>query len=141
MRVIMDRVDASAHRSIFDFPQANALRCAGSSYLWLNDFEDAQEALSRALEIFEAYPQGGSYAHIAVTRIDLALAHLGNDDFEAAEEALRPVLDLGPRQRLSGAVRRFGDVRAALARPRYKELSAARNLADHLMTLSPVVGG
>jgi transcriptional regulator with XRE-family HTH domain/tetratricopeptide (TPR) repeat protein len=138
---ILDRADASAHRSIFDFPDANALRCAGSSYLWLNEFAEAQNALSRALEIFEAHPDGGSYAHVAVTRIDLSLAYLGSHDFDAAHETLRPVLELSPERRLSGTLRRFDDLRAALARPYYGKLPAARDLADQLNVLSSEVGG
>jgi tetratricopeptide (TPR) repeat protein len=137
MTIIMDRTDANAHRSIFDFPTANALRCAGCSYLWLNEFADAQNSLSRALEIFEAQPEGGSYAHVAVTRIDLTLAHLGNNDFDAAKETLRPVLELSPHRRLSGVTRRFDDLRATLAQPPYSKLLAARDLTEHLNALTP----
>jgi transcriptional regulator with XRE-family HTH domain/tetratricopeptide (TPR) repeat protein len=136
MTIIMDRTDTSTHQSIFDFPAANAFRCAGSSYLWLGQFTDAQTSLSRALEIFESQPEGGSYAHVAVTRIDLALAQLGNNDFDAANETLRPVLELSPHRRLSGMVRRFRDLRAALAQPPYDRLPAAHDLTDHLNALT-----
>jgi transcriptional regulator with XRE-family HTH domain len=139
MTVIMDRTDASAHRSIFDFPQANALRCAGSSYLWLHEYTSAQTVLSQALDIFEAYPEGGSYAHVAVTRIDLALAHLGTLDLDAASETLRPVLELDSQRRLSGMIRRFDDLRVALAQPACARLPAARDLTEHLNALSPAI--
>jgi hypothetical protein len=129
---ILDTTDASTHRSVFDFPEANALRCVGSSHLWLNEFADAQNALSRALDTFEAQPDGGSYAHVAVTRIDLTLAYLGNNDFSAASETMRPVLELSPERRLSGTVRRIRDLRTALAGPAYRELPAARELVEHL---------
>lgn len=136
MTNVMDRTNVADHRSIFDFPHANALRCAGSSFLWLNQFGEARQALSQALDGFEAHAGGGSYAHIAATRIDLSLAHLGERDFEAAYEALRPILNLSPQRLLSGTVRRFGHVRAALTQPPYKTDPAARDLSEHLTTLS-----
>jgi transcriptional regulator with XRE-family HTH domain len=138
---VMDRAEIGTHRTIFDFPQANALRCAGSSYLWLGEYADAERFLAQALAAFNADSSGGSYAHVAVTRIDLALAQLGNGDFEAAQDTLGPVLEMSPERRLSGTVRRFEDLRAALRKPRYRRVSAAQSLSERLKTLSAVVTG
>jgi transcriptional regulator with XRE-family HTH domain len=118
-RETMDTVHASRHESIFDFPAANALRCAGSAQLWLGEHGAAVSTLTQALGHFHAGPAPGSYAHVAVTRVDLALAHLGLGELDAAQETLRPVFSLSPTRRLSGIVRRSRDLHSALSTPRY----------------------
>ncbi|MFC5107531.1 hypothetical protein [Kibdelosporangium philippinense] len=52
----------------------------------------------------DALPEEPSYAHTAVTRLDLTLAHLQQGDFDGAREALSPVLELPPSRRLAGVV-------------------------------------
>jgi len=137
---ILESTDAVRHTTIFDFPAANALRCFGSAYLWLGAHEAAESALEQALRLFEADTresessdsEPASYAHLAVTRIDLALAHLGRGSIDAAEEVLRPVLALSPERRLSGIVRRSNDLHIALAAPRYAEARSARSLTSDI---------
>jgi tetratricopeptide (TPR) repeat protein len=125
----LESADAMRHQSVFDFPAANALRCAGSAYLWLGDYSPAESVLTQALQYFEIGPASpGSYAHVAVTRVDLALAHLGGGSLDAAQEVLRPVFELSPARRLSGVVRRSRDLHAALSHPRYAPTQGARDM-------------
>ena len=58
--------DEGRHAGAFGFSVANQVRCAGSARLWLGDpraVAQAREELDQALRLFDADPEGRSYAH------------------------------------------------------------------------------
>jgi tetratricopeptide (TPR) repeat protein len=109
--------DEHEYSGMFAFPVANQERCAGNAYLWLHQHDDSIRSLEHALAAFEAdaLPDEPSYAHTAVTRLDLTLAHLQHGDFDGARESLGPVLELPPLRRLAGVVRRTARLQRLLA--------------------------
>lgn len=130
-RDAIDDEDEQRHVGIFAFPEANQIRCAGSALLWLGDPDSLEAAgthLERSLRLFEAGTLQQSYAHIAVTRVDLAIVHLKRGRLDAAANTLRPVLALPADHRLNGVVRRCGELRRLLTAPRYKNLPLAQEL-------------
>ncbi len=133
------RAQAGAESStgIFGFPAANQVRCAGCAYLWLGETEAAVHALEHALQLYEADEAStGSYAHSAVTRVDLAISllHLGRLDH--AVEVVRPVLTLPPERRLAGVIRRFEVLRPLLLSGPFRDSPAARELDEQLEAFS-----
>ncbi|SMD14622.1 hypothetical protein [Kibdelosporangium aridum] len=130
--------DDHEYSGMFAFPVANQERCAGNAYLWLQQHEDSIRSLERALAAFEedAHPEEPSYAHTAVTRLDLTMAHLRLGDFEGARESLAPVLDLPPAKRLAGVVRRSERLQRLLAGHAFKTVSGARGLSETIETFS-----
>jgi hypothetical protein len=106
-------------------------RCAGNAYLWLRQPDESRQSLEQALAHFEAdaHPDEPSYAHTAVTRLDLTLAHLHGGDFDGAREVLSPVLELPASMRLAGIVRRTDRLQRLLAGHAFRKVTAAQRLS------------
>jgi len=118
------------------FTEPNRIRCAGTAVLWLGEHQTARRYLDEALTAYE-HNEPDAYAHIAVTHIavtraDLASAHLHTGDVEAAAEILVPLLALPPHRRLAGTARRTTDLRTQLTRPEYRTSPRARDLAEQI---------
>jgi hypothetical protein len=126
--------DEHEYSGMFAFPIANQERCAGNAYLWLRLHDESVQSLERALAAFEAdaLPEEPSYAHTAVTRLDLTLAHLQHGNFDGARESLGPVLELPPSRRLAGVVRRTERLQRLLAGHAFRTVGAARALSEQL---------
>jgi hypothetical protein len=117
-RETLDDADEARHIGIFAFPIANQVRCAGNAHMWLSDprsIETARHELEEALRLFEAGIPHQSYAHIAVTRVDLTIVDLRLGQLDTAAATMQPVLELPTDRRLAGVVRRSGELRRQLA--------------------------
>jgi tetratricopeptide (TPR) repeat protein len=130
--------DNHEYQGMFAFPIANQERCTGSAYLWMRHPDEGRRSLEQALNHFEAdaHPNEPSYAHTAVTRLDLTLAHLHSGDLDGAREAIGPVLDLRPALRLAGVLRRIEPVQRLLAGRTFRTVSAARSLSETIEDFS-----
>jgi hypothetical protein len=132
-RETLDDADEARHIGIFAFPIANQVRCAGNAHMWLSDprsIETARHELEEALRLFEAGIPHQSYAHIAVTRVDLTIVDLRLGQLDTAAATMQPVLGLPTDRRLAGVVRRSGELRRQLAAPQYRRASLARELGQ-----------
>jgi hypothetical protein len=101
--------------------------------MWLSDprsTETARHELEEALRLFEAGIPHQSYAHIAVTRVDLTIVDLRLGQLDTAAATMQPVLGLPTDRRLAGVVRRSGELRRQLAAPQYRRASLARELGQ-----------
>lgn len=116
------------------FTEANRIRCAATALLWMGDHTTAIQHLQEALRAYETY-EPDAYAHLTVTRSDLASAYLHTGDVDAAADALRPILSLPIERRLAGVARRLVEVRTQLTDPRLRDRASARELADRLEAL------
>jgi hypothetical protein len=105
--------------------------------LWLGDAAAGERELQAALTLYESAgaPQG-SYAHLAVTRMDLAHARLASDDLDGATAALAPVLNLAPEYRVSGVLQRVSGLRDQLASARYRSARVGQDLDGKLEVLA-----
>jgi len=128
--------DDSNYVGMFAFPLANEIRCAGTAQLWVGQPQEAARSFEEALELYSHGDGDNSYAHIAVTRIDLAMAHLSDGDIEAAHDALSGVLALPAQQRLDGIVRRVPRLRQALTAPALTGQSGIGAMLDALNSLT-----
>jgi tetratricopeptide (TPR) repeat protein/transcriptional regulator with XRE-family HTH domain len=130
--------DEHEYSGMFAFPVANQERCAGNAFLWLRRHDESIQSLERALAAFEAdaLPEEPSYAHTAVTRLDLTLAHLQQGDFDGAREALSPVLELPPSRRLAGVVRRTERLQRLLTSHTFRTTTAAGSLSERIEEFS-----
>ena len=128
--------DDAVHVGMFAFPRANEVRCAGTAFLWVGKPKEAARSFSEALDLYAHDTVNDSYAHIAVTRADLALARLADGDIEAAHDALAPVFALSSRHRFDGIVRRVRILRQALAEPVLANQDGVGALIEALSTFT-----
>jgi hypothetical protein len=124
--------DDPAYVGMFAFPRANEVRCAGTAFLWIGQPREAARSFDEALELYAHDTANDSYAHIAVTRADLALARLADGDIEAAHDALAPVLTLSAPHRFDGIIRRIPVLRQTLAKPVLASQNGAAALIEAL---------
>lgn len=117
------------------FPVAKQHYYAGSTYALLGDPEPAQENAVLAIGMYESGPiEQRSYGDEALARLDVTTARLALGDLDGAREALRPVLDLAPEQRIEQLAVGLHRVRSALVLPRYARVPIAREViqdVDH----------
>jgi Tfp pilus assembly protein PilF len=116
---------------VIGFSEANRIRCAGTAYLWLGDHIAAQRYLEEALRHYE-HDDPDAYAHVMVTRADLAYARLAAGDLYGATDALASALAVPPERRLAGVARRTSGLRALLARPEFRGSRKAHDLAAQI---------
>jgi transcriptional regulator with XRE-family HTH domain len=122
--------DEHAYVGMFQFPVANQQRCAGSAMVWLGRPADGVVHLEQALN---GYGSTVSYAHTAVTRLDLVLARLQLCDLDGAREQIGPVLALPEELRLAGVSRRGeGLQRLLTGTGAFQGSAVARDLAEEI---------
>ncbi|MEU8240170.1 XRE family transcriptional regulator [Actinoplanes missouriensis] len=100
------------------FNQPRTLYYAADALAWLP--EQASEAEGFAARAVEAYSNrhdpSWAFGDQAGAHADLAIARVARRDVEGASEALAPVLDLAPEQRINGIVHFAQRVHQALTR-------------------------
>ncbi|MFC0112580.1 hypothetical protein [Kibdelosporangium aridum] len=130
--------DEHEYSGMFAFPTANQERCAGNAFLWLRQHDESIHALERALAAFEtdALPEEPSYAHTAVTRLDLTLAHLQQGTPMVRARHSPPVLELPPLRRLAGVIRRTERLQRLLTSHAFRSVTAAGSLSKEIEEFS-----
>ncbi|UGQ10919.1 hypothetical protein LO772_29560 [Yinghuangia sp. ASG 101] len=121
--------DAHDYIGMFAFPLANQQRCAGSALVWLGEPEDGIIHLDDALT---GYGREDSYAHVAVTQLDLVRARLHLGDLDGARTTIAPVLALPEELRLAGVSRRTAGIQRLLTGPAFDRRPAALALAEQV---------
>jgi hypothetical protein len=86
------------------FPLARQLYYAADAFVWLDGEEArADEMASAALRAYaDVEPLQRSYVDETIARTDSAISWVRRGDVEGAREALIPVLDLEPAERIGG---------------------------------------
>lgn len=119
---------AEEERGMILFSEANHMRCIGTAYLWVGEHLRAREQLTHALSRYLSdTPE--NFAVIATIRADIAAAHLQQKDVTGADEAIAPLLELDPRRRVEGALRRMRDIKGYLGTPEFAGLPSATELS------------
>lgn len=103
---------------ICTFTRPRQLYYAADALAWLPDEADAAEEYSSSAVAAYSDPEAPDWAFgdAAGSRADLAIARIALGEVEGASEALAPVLDLAPEQRINGIVRSAQHVHRALCR-------------------------
>jgi hypothetical protein len=115
-QVHQDEVDELG--GICTFSQPRTLYYAADALAWLPDgSERGQEYSTRAVDAY-ANPTDPAWAFgdEAGSHSDLAIARIAGRDLEGAADALAPVLDLPPEQRINGIIHSVQRVHQALTR-------------------------
>jgi hypothetical protein len=102
---------------IATFSKARQLHFSAGALMWLPDASSmAEDYACRAVEAY-ADPTGPdwSFAGAAGSRAVLAIARTRRGEIDGAAEALIPVLDLPPEQRVNGVVQSVNQVHQALS--------------------------
>lgn len=96
--------------------------------------EDSGAALAAVDTAEVAYAEGDQWAYgtWAQIRIGAGTAHLMADRLDGTSEALAPILEMRPEERLATLSSRLGDVAGMLNRPRYASSAEARALRDQI---------
>ena len=135
-RVIPSDLDEIGGKLTFPLPRQ--LYYAADASAWLTDGEAATaELASAALSAYEsADPSARSYVDESVARTDLALARVRSSELDGAREALLPVLDLTPSERVGGILVNVNRLRSAVRDPRYAESVEADDFLEELESFS-----
>jgi hypothetical protein len=117
----------------FGFSPARQAFCAGSMYLQMADYRDAQRECETAVMLYEqAPPLERWYAAEFSARVDLAASRLMGDDLDSAQSALEAVFALPSGKRVEGLVQRMRRLRRTLGDKRYAGSSEARTVAGRI---------
>lgn len=104
--------------------------------------EAAEDAERYSLEAMQAYEDTSSpewsFSDQAGSQADLAIARLDRGEVEGATEALAPVLELPPDQRINGIIKSAQRVHAALARNGLSDHKSVLQLQIESFTRTPV---
>ncbi|KPM53806.1 hypothetical protein ACG83_21955 [Frankia sp. R43] len=117
----------------------DSLFVAADALSLLPDAIAAEEAAMSAVTAFTGTPVGAvKLGNFAGARIDLGLARARRGDVDGARDALRPVLDLPPHQRLYGIVANVQRVQAALSDARHHGSPIARDTAAEIEAFTQI---
>ncbi|WP_433082726.1 XRE family transcriptional regulator [Dactylosporangium sp. CA-052675] len=115
-RVTTDEVDELGGICVFNRPRT--LYYAADALAWLP--AQATDAISYSTRAVDAFSNRNdpawAFGDQAGAHTNLAIARLADRDIEGAEEALAPVLDLPPEQRINGVVQSAQRIQAAIVR-------------------------
>jgi hypothetical protein len=101
---------------ICTFTEARATYYAADALAWLPKDEAATAYAADAVRAYDDPTQPSwSFGDQAGAHTDLALVRIGQRDLHGAAEALRPVLDLGPQQRIHGVIHSVQRVHQSIA--------------------------
>ncbi len=137
-RVRPDELDEMG--GIAKFSRARQLHFAAGALVWLRDETSAAEDYAR--QAVEAYSDPAdpdwSFGGAAGSRAILAVTRIRRGEVDGAVDALAPVLDLPPKQRINGIVQSVNHVYQALGE--IPASATARNLQERIesFTLTPV---
>jgi transcriptional regulator with XRE-family HTH domain len=114
---------------LYGFSEAQQSYLAGTTYLWLQEPEQALQAANRAVWLYEVgNPAERFYGAETLALIDAATAHLQGNELEGATEKLHPVLTLPQEQRLETFTLRLVEMRDTLRRSRHASSRSAVDL-------------
>ncbi|WP_235017880.1 hypothetical protein [Thermomonospora echinospora] len=121
--------DLDALGGIMAFSRPRQLYYAADARTWLPGADDlAEQAATEAIDAYEtADPAERSFSDEAGARTDQALARVNTGNLDGAAEALRPVLDLPPGQRIGGILTSVMRVHNALRHSEHRAASIARD--------------
>jgi len=106
------------------FTEAKHAYYAGSALIWLPELEEsriAEDQSSRAIELFSAGPADQrNVADEALAHVYLGTARVTLGDVDGVLEAIRPVLDIPPDQRISWQRKRLARLRDMLDAQRFQ---------------------
>jgi hypothetical protein len=140
----LNRVDQARQQStaddepggMFAFPMAKQVFYTGTAYLWLGTdpwLRRAETTACDALALYEDTPADQRrLGEVALARLDIAVARLGRDDLDGADEELRTVMETSARRRTDCIIRRLRQVASIADRPRYREIVRAHQLREEI---------
>jgi hypothetical protein len=118
------------------FPEAKQMYYASTSHLWLggaDGYREAERSAEDAVRAFQADPpELRRIGELSMARLDLAAAHLAEQELEGTCEQVQEVLEVGARRRTESVVRRLGEVATTLMRPQYQNTALALDLHDQI---------
>ncbi|WP_322778583.1 hypothetical protein [Frankia sp. Cas4] len=115
----------------------DGLFVAADALSLLPDPAAAEQAANFAVSAFDDIPANqAKFGNAACTRIILSLARFRQGDVDGARDALRPVLDLPPQQRLYGIMTNMQRVQVTLTDARYHGSPTARDTAAEIETFA-----
>ena len=133
------RTDPVSHElpGVFTFPEAKQWTYAGTTFLALEadrrHVRRAIDASTRAIALYQASAESDqSSGDLLAAHLDLAGAHLADGDAEAAEQDLRPVLQVAPERLTASITRRLGALHQQLASPTYARSRAVVGLRENV---------
>lgn len=119
------------------FPEAKQMYYAATSYLWLGGADGYREAERSAEDAVRAFqtdpPERRRIGELSMARLDLAVAHLAENELEGTAGQIHEVLEVGAKRRIESVVRRLGEVATALRRPQYTNSGLAMDLHDQII--------
>jgi tetratricopeptide (TPR) repeat protein len=139
-RAEVDGDELDALGGIMTFPLPRQLYYAADARVWLPGADDqAARVASEAIRAYERADQAErSFSDEAGARSDQALARVNSGDIDGAADALRPVLDLPPDQRIGGIVASVRRIHQALAVPDYRSVPLARDTQQEIESYTQV---
>ena len=116
------------------FPLARQLYYAADASSWLAGKERAtSDFATSAISSYEEMPASErSYVDETIARTDLALAWAHRGALDGVQDAISPVLELTPSERIGGVIVNAVRVGAALREDRYQGAPQARQLVEEL---------
>lgn len=117
---------------ICTFSQPRTLYYAADALAWLpGEADNAVDFSTRAVDAYsDPTDPAWAFGDQAGSHSDLAIARVAARDLEGANEALAPVLDLPPEQRINGIVHSVQRVHQALTRSGLA--AAASDMIEHI---------
>ncbi len=121
-----------ARRHGCTFSRARQLYYAADSLVWLPAEAEAAEGYAvQAVDVYrDASRPEWAYGDQAGSHADLAVARISRGNLDGAVDAIAPVFDLAPGQRINGVVRAVQRFRDALSRSPLGIDPAARSLQE-----------
>ena len=118
---------------VWGFSEAQQHYLAGTTHLWLREYEQAARTADRAVWLYEiAAPEERFYGAESLALLDSAIAHVQTGDLTEAAHRLVPVLELPPEKRVTLITSRVADVRRVLDRTAARRGPAAE-IASNLV--------
>jgi hypothetical protein len=121
---------------IFTFPEAKHAYYSGSSLIWLPQHGEAklaEQESERAIELFSTGPENErNLADEALAHIYLATSRVTLGDLDGVLEAIRPVLDIPPAERISWQRKRLDRLAKMLDGPRFRRSKVAGPIREEI---------
>lgn len=131
-RIVADDLDQIG--GLFAFPLAKQHYYAADTYVFLSGADtDTDREATQVIILYEnGTAEDRAFGDEAGGRSDLALARLRGGALDGAREALAPVFDLPPANRIGGVISSINRVHDALRAPSVTASPLARDLRDEI---------
>lgn len=130
---------------IFTFPEAKHSYYSGSSLIWLPQPPEAklaEQQSERAIELFSSGPENErNLADEALAHIYLATSRVTLGDLDGVLDALRPVLNIPPEDRISWQRKRLDRLAKMLDAPRFRRSTVAGPIREEITAFSASPSG